>query len=178
MPVLSAPIRRSLAIALLVGLVAIAYLAVIEPVTDSWAEQSSEIGRLESTLRRYQQVAQQRAGREAELADLKQRAAGADGLLRGANETLMAATIQLKSVQILPAQSDGPLRRITVRSQVSMTIAAAQRVFYDLEGGEPRLFLDNVDIRSLEETRRLRERGDNGMLEVHLDVYGYAQPQH
>jgi general secretion pathway protein M len=190
MPTLSPPISRSLAAALLVGLIAVAYLAVIQPVIEGWSEQSEEIGRLESTLARYRQVAQQRASRETELAELKQRAAGEDGLLRGANETLMAATIQnrlkglvesaqgeLKSVQILPAQTEGHLRRITVRSQISMTIDAAQRVFYDLEGGEPLLFLDNIDIRSLEESRRHRERADNGMLEVHLDVYGYAQPQ-
>jgi general secretion pathway protein M len=190
MPKLSPPISRSLAIALLVGLVVVAYLVVVQPVIDGWGEQGDEISHLESTLARYRQVARQRAPREAELAELKQQAAGEDGLLRGTNETLMAATIQnrvkalvesaqgeLKSVQTLPAQSEGHLRRITVRSQISMTIDAAQRVFYDLEGGEPQLFLDNIDIRSLEESRRHRERGDNGMLEVHLDVYGYAQPQ-
>jgi general secretion pathway protein M len=190
MPLFSPPISRALAIALLVGLVVLAYVAVIQPVAGSWGDQGDQIARLENTLQRYRQVAQQRAVRETELDDLKKRAAGADGLLRGANETLMAATVQnrikalveaaqgeLKSVQILPAQTDGHLRRITVRGQISMTIGAAQRVFYELEGGDPRLFLDNVDIRSLEETRRLRDRGDTGMLEVHLDVYGYAQPQ-
>jgi general secretion pathway protein M len=141
-------------------------------------------------LARYKRVAEQRERREAELAELKRRAAGEDGLLRGANETLMAAAIQnrikalvdaahgeLKSIQILPPQADGHLRRISVRGQISMTVDAVQRLFHDLEGGEPLLFLDNVGIRSREETRRRRERAEDGMLEVHLDVYGYAQPQ-
>jgi general secretion pathway protein M len=187
---LSPLVSRALALALLVSLFAIAYLGLVQPIIDDHADQRDQIERLEATLARYQRVAEQRAPREAELAALKLRAAGANGLLRGGNETLMAAAIQnrikalveaaqgeLKSVQILPAQADGHLRRITVRGQMSLTIDAAQRVFHDLEGGEPLLFLDNIDIRSREDSRRRRERAEEGQLEIHLDVYGYAQPQ-
>jgi general secretion pathway protein M len=184
-PALSPPISKALALAVLLSLLAIAYFGVVQPVIESRIDQQAEIARLENSLARYQTIAAQRALREAELAELKRRAAEADGLLRGANETLMAAAIQnrikalvdaahgeLKSMQIMPPQADGPLRRITVRGQIGMTIEAAQRVFYDLEDGEPALFLDNLGIRSREETRR-----HDGMLEVNLDVYGYAQPQ-
>jgi hypothetical protein len=62
---------------------------------------------------------------------------------------------------------------------MSMTIDAAQRVFHDLEGGEPLLFLDNVNIRA-QETRRRRDRDREhaeDLLDFRLDVYGYAQPQ-
>lgn len=187
---LSPPIGRALALALLFGALAIAYFCVVQPVIESDADQRHEIARLQNNLARYRHIAEQRASREAELAALKRRAATEDGLLRGANETLMAAAIQnrikalvdaahgeLKSMQILPAQADGRLRRITVRGQAAMTVEAAQRVFHDLEGGKPLLFLDNVGIRSREETRRRRERTEDGMLDIHLDVYGYAQPQ-
>ena len=190
MPTLSPQVSRALAVALLVGLLAIAYLAVVQPIIDARIEQHQEIANLENTLQRYQRVAAQRASREAALAELKQRAAGEDGLLRGANETLMAAAIQnrlkalvddshgeLKSIQILPSQADGPLRRIAVRGQIAVTVEAAQRVFHDLEGGDPLLFLDNIGIRSRDDSRRRRERTPDGMLEVRLDVYGYAQPQ-
>jgi general secretion pathway protein M len=187
---LSPLISRALALALLFGAIAIAHFCVVQPIIESGADQRQEITRLEDNLARYRRSAEQRASREAELAQLKQRAATEDGLLRGANETLMAAAIQnrikalvdaahgeLKSVQILPPQPDGRLRRITVRGQIAMTVETAQRVFHDLEGGEPLLFLDNVGIRSREETRRRRERTEDGMLDIHLDVYGYAQPQ-
>jgi general secretion pathway protein M len=187
-PALSPPVSKALALALLLSLLAVVYFGVVQPVIESRIDQQAEIARLETSLVHYQRIAEQRASRETNLDELKRRAADADGLLRGANETLMAAAIQnrikalvdaahgeLKSMQIMPPQADGPLRRITVRGQVAMTVEAAQRVFYDLEGGEPVLFLDNVGIRSQEETRH-RERAD-GRLEVHLDVYGYAQPQ-
>jgi general secretion pathway protein M len=187
---LSPPISRALALALLVGAIAIAYFCVAQPIIESGADQRQEITRLEDNLARYRRIAEQRASREAELAELKRRPATEDGLLRGANETLMAAAIQnrikalvdaahgeLKSIQILPPQADGRLRRITVRGQIAMTVETAQRVFHELEGGEPLLFLDNVGIRSREETRRRRERTEDGMLDIHLDVYGYAQPQ-
>jgi general secretion pathway protein M len=190
MPALSPPISKALALTLLVCVVAVAYFGVVQPLIESRRDQQGQIERLEDSLVRYRRVAEQRSSREGELAELKRRAADADGLLRGANETLMAAAIQnrikalvdaahgeLKSMQILPPQADGPLRRITVRGQIAMTMEGAERVFYDLEGSEPALFLDNVGIRSREDARRRRDRGEDGMLEVHLDVYGYAQPQ-
>lgn len=187
---LSPPVSRALALALLFGVLAIAYVGAVQPIIESRAGQREGIARLENNLARYRRIAEQRTPRAGELAELKRRAAAEDGLLRGANETLMAAAIQnrikalvdaahgeLKSMQILPAQADGRLRRITVRGQIAMTVETAQRVFHDLEGGEPLLFLDNVGIRSREETRRRRERTDTGMLDIHLDVYGYARPQ-
>jgi general secretion pathway protein M len=190
MPTLSPPISRTLAVALLIGLVVIAFLVIVQPIIDARTDQHDEIAALENALQRYQRVAAQRASREAALAELKQRASGEDGLLRGANETLMAAAIQnrlkalvdeahgeLKSTQVLPPQADGPLRRIGVRGQIAVTIEAAQRVFHDLESGDPLLFLDSINIRSRDDSRRRRERAPDGMLEVRLDVYGYAQPQ-
>jgi len=47
--------------------------------------------------------------------------------------------------------------------------------FKQRESGELTLCLDNVDIRSREETRRAHDRTDDGLLEVHLEIYGYAQ---
>lgn len=187
---LSPPVSRALALALLVGLLAAVYAGIIGPIVAGLADQRDEIARLQGILARYERVVRQRPEREAELAELKRRAAEQDGLLAGANETLMAASIQnrikslveavhgeLKSVQILPAQDDEHLRRITVRGQMSLSVDAAQRVFHDLEGGEPLLFLDNIDIRSRDETRRRRERQEDGALDIHFDVYGYARPQ-
>ena len=192
MPVLSPPLSRALALAILIGMLAVAYLGVVQPIVETRADQREQLDGLEAALSRYRRVSQQRPAREAELASLKQRAAAEDGLLRGANETLMAAAVQnrikelvasaqgeVKSMQILPAQSDGHLRRITVRGQMAMTVEATQRLFHELEGGEPLLFLDNVNIRSMQESRRRRERDRAGddMLDLRVDVYGYAQPQ-
>jgi general secretion pathway protein M len=187
MPALSPPVSRAFAVATLAGLLACAYLVLVKPMIDERIDQRAQIDGLQAALTRYQRVGQMRASRQAELAELKQRTTSEDGLLRGANETLMAAAIQnrvkalvdaaqgqLKSVQMLPPQADGRLHRITVRSQMAVPLEGMQRVFHDLEEAEPFLFLDNVDIRSHDESRR-RGRNDDGMLEVRLDVYGYAQ---
>jgi hypothetical protein len=93
-PALSPPVSKALALALLLSLLAVVYFGVIQPVIESRIDQQAEIARLETSLAHYQRIAEQRASREAELAELKRRAADADGLLRGANETLMAAAIQ------------------------------------------------------------------------------------
>ncbi|MBV9553905.1 MAG: hypothetical protein JO032_14070 [Alphaproteobacteria bacterium] len=187
---LSAPISRALALALPVALLGIAYLAILKPVIDTRAQQRDQIEQLGSALARYQRLAQDQKPRQEALDQLRRRAAGQDGLLRGENETLMAAALQnrikasvgaahgeLKSTQILSGQADGRLRRVAVRAQVTLTPEAALRVFHDLESGEPVLFLDNLDIRSKEETRRRRERVEDGTLDIRFEAYGYAQPQ-
>jgi hypothetical protein len=77
---------------------------------------------------------------------------------------------------MLPGEADGHLRRIAVRGQVAISLDGAQRVFRDLEQEQPLLFLDNVDIRSDEGSRRRRQRGAApGMLQIRLDVYGFAR---
>lgn len=59
----------------------------------------------------------------------------------------------------------------------ALPCAGGFATFKQRESGEFAPFLDNVDIRSREETHRAHDRTDDGLLEVHLDVYGYAQTQ-
>ncbi|HEX3864920.1 MAG TPA: type II secretion system protein GspM [Stellaceae bacterium] len=188
-PKLSPVLGKTLAVGILAALLGIVYLAVIGPLIGDRDADRASIERLDNALVRYRHVAQELAPLQAKLASLRQDAQAQTSLLHGANETLMAAQIQnrlkelvasaqgeLNSSQILPAQADGHLRRIAVRGELSITLEGAQRVFRDIEQGEPLLFLDNVDLRSDEGSRRRRQRGaPTGILQVRLDVYGFTQ---
>lgn len=188
-PKLSPPISRSLALAILFGLVAVLYLGVAQPLIDSYAATRSSVSELQDTLERYRRAAHDLGPRQAELAALKQHRSAQEGFLEGANDTLLAVQIQnriktltdashaeLRSSQVLPPQEEGKLRRISVRGQVTTTLAGAQRLFYGLEAATPLLFIDNVDLRA--RPADLRDRASTGVsdtIDLQFDVYGYAR---
>ena len=187
---LSPPVSRALAVAILVGIIGSLYYGVVAPFHDEYASTRQSIDQLQDQLVRYQRAARDLPTRQADLTALKQRQSSQDGFLQGSNDTLVAAQIQnrikalsdaaqgdLKSIQILPAQDEGKLRRITVRGQMTATLPGILRIFYGLESASPLLFLDNVDFRA--RTAQLRVRGeepDSGLIDIQFDVYGFTSP--
>jgi hypothetical protein len=186
---LSPPVSRCLALAILFCFVAILYFGVAQPLIDRYAAARASVSELQNMLERYRRAARDLGPRQAELAALKQHHSTQDGFLEGANDTLLAVTIQnrikaladashaeLRSSQVLPPQDEGKLRRISVRGQVSTTLAGAQRLFYGLEATAPLLFIDNVDLRA--RPADPRDRADPAVsdtIDLQFDVYGYAQ---
>jgi general secretion pathway protein M len=185
---LSPPVSRGLAVAILIGVVAGLYYGIVRPIVDNYGTTRTSIDQLQDTLMRYQRAARDLAPRQAELAALKQRQSAQDGFLQGANDTLVAAQIQnrikaladatkgeLRSTQVLPSQDEGKLRRITVRGQMSTTLSGALRVFHGLESVSPLLFIDNVDMRA--RPAQLRDRSaavNTDVIDLQFDVYGYT----
>ncbi len=185
---LSPPVSRGLAVAILVSLVAGLYYGIAAPIADNYGATRGSIDQLQDALARYQRAARDLAPRQAELASLKQRQSAQDGFLQGANDTLVAAQIQnriksltdatkgeLRSTQVLPPQDEGKLRRITVRGQMSTTLPGALRIFHGLESASPFLFLDNVDMRA--RPTQLRDRNavvSTDIIDLQFDVYGYT----
>lgn len=188
---LSPAVSRAAALAILVALIAILYLGIAMPILDAYQSIGADTVQLQDQLHRYQRAGSDRAQRQAELAALAQRSSAADGFLQGANDTLVAAQIQnrlksladaahaeLRSTQVLPAQDEGALRRISVRGQFATNIAGALQVFHGLEAQYPLLFIDNLNIRSrqgnIRETRG-RDTGESDALDLQFDIYGFAQ---
>jgi general secretion pathway protein M len=186
-------LSRAAALAILLALIAVLYLGIAMPIVDAYQSMGADTAQLQDQLRRYQRAAGDRTQRQAELTALEHRSSAEDGFLQGANDTLVAAQIQnrlksladtahaeLRSTQVLPAQDEGALRRISVRGQFSTTIAGALQVFHGLESQYPLLFVDNLDIRSRQGgAREVRGRGgntdDNDGLDMQFDIYGYMQ---
>ncbi len=74
-------------------------------------------------------------------------------------------------------QRDGDFRRVGVRTEMSMTLPAAQQVLYQIEATAPWLFVDNLDIHSHEAERRQDRNTDIIVLEMSFDVSGYMRGQ-
>lgn len=190
---LSSGVSRAAALAILVALVAVLYLGIAMPIVDAYQSIGADTAQLHEQLQRYQRAGSDRAQRQAELAALAQRSSAADGFLQGANDTLVAVQLQnrikslaeaahaeLRSTQVLPAQDEGALRRISVRGQIATNIAGALQIFHGLEAQYPLLFIDNLDMRARQgNVREIRGRGgdtgESDALDLQFDIYGYTQ---
>lgn len=184
---LSPALRRTLALSILAALLvlgasAVAWVAGEYGGTQAIAEQ------LEGAIDHRQQAEAKVAALQAELAALKQHQTSAVGYMQSSTESLAAAELQsrikssveaahgeLRSTQILPGRDEGGFRRVAIRGQIVVSVAALQRVFYDLEASAPFLFLDNVEIRTRATSRSRTTTTDAGVLEVRFDLSGYLR---
>ena len=186
---LSPPVRRGLAVAILLVLVAALYFGVVQPLADSYLADRQKIAQLKDAVARYRRAAEELPARQAELAALARDPASAAGFLEGTNDTLMAAQIQnrikslsdsakvdLRTSQVLPSAEEGKLKRIAVREQVTGTIGGILAVFHGLEAGAaPSLFLDNLSMRTRPVATRPNTPAADAVIDVQFDVYGYTR---
>jgi general secretion pathway protein M len=189
----SLPLRRTLAITILLALVSVVLSGIIQPLLDDYRRAKASVDRLEAAIQRSQTADRDVTRVQAELAALKKRQASAGGFLQGTNESIAAAQLQhrlktsvesakgeVRSTQNLPSRDDGNFRRITVRAQISLGMAGLQRAFYDLESSAPFLFLDNIIIRarSVPQDRNKAAQEpviQDPVLEVSFDLSGYMR---
>jgi general secretion pathway protein M len=180
--------RSGLAVAILVGVLALPYLLVVAPVLDLYRSAEQELADARAQLGRAAVFASRVERLRAMLATLEQGNANRAEFLRGQNESLAAAQLQnqlkqfvdaaqaeLKSTQTLPARKEGTLSRVTVRAQLTSSMAGVQAVIYAIESFSPRLFIDNLDIRARPQARGGQISRDDVLLDVRFDVYGYLR---
>lgn len=187
---LSPAISRTLAVAILLGLIAGLWFGVAAPVVDRMLEYRRTIAQAEEQLPRLRRLAASTPMLQAQLAQLKRDPRARTRLLSGANESLAGADLQrrvnqiavqngavIRSTQPLPAQDERGFRRISIRIAMEGGTAALQKIFYTLESSPTLLFIDGVQIRSRSAGRLLRSTKPNvaydDTLAVRFDLSGY-----
>jgi general secretion pathway protein M len=176
--------RRLLALALLVGLIAAAWLAVVQPLLGWRAAAEARLAEAQSTLGRYRAV----EGRSEEIArqaaDLRQVAKRESLFLPGATAGQAAAALQdaikaalaaadarADSIQALETSAEGGLVRIAMRVRLSADTKSLQKLLHGLEAGRPVVMLEGVYVRA----RSFRADGQERNLDVRFDAVGFAQ---
>ncbi len=187
-------LSRLFAILVLIVVLAIPYHLVIQPIVQQHLDLSAQIEDQRELLSEFR-----RSGANLDL--LRAYLDEADGqpflnaaYLSGETEALAAAQLQnfvkqaveqaggiLNSTQILPAESNGRLRKVTARINMTGTMDAVFQTLYRLEAAKPMLFLDNVDMGSRSNRRRARQRRRTDAkvmesdLNVAFDISGYMR---
>jgi general secretion pathway protein M len=185
--------RRILALLLLVGVIAIPYVFIVEPLAAKHREYADTIAQDQDLLRRYRRIAADRPLLQARREQLQRDPISQGAYLSGESEALVAANLQnriktvieanggsLASTQILQSSDEDGFRVVTIRVRMTADIDAASKTFYALEAGQPYLFIDSVDISSRQARRRRRRdqktAPENVDLNINFDVSGYMRP--
>jgi Tfp pilus assembly protein PilO len=186
--IISPPLRRPLAVVLLVAVIGLIALDIVLPAIERYTTLEGTIAENETVLRRFQQVAARLPRLEADRASLKQALSAQDGYLKATSDSLIAAEMQgliktiadrsgsqLKSTQILPAHEQNGFRRVTARVEIVGTADALERIWYAMESGVPFLFVDTFDIEARPVQRKDRSAPPMIALDVRFVVSAYAR---
>jgi general secretion pathway protein M len=182
-------LSRTLALLLLAGLGLAAYQLLVLPVAAAYRDAGQAIEHTQGLLQRYRVLAAQRDELAEQVARQEEVAGRSEAYLEGQSDALAAAALQdqvrraieraggeLRSTQILPARpaDNAPgVRRASLRLQLGVDIEGLETLLFELEAGEPYLFIDQITIR---EGRVRRGRGApvaDQTLDVNLEIYGY-----
>jgi general secretion pathway protein M len=178
--------QRIVALGLLLAVIGLAWLVVVEPVADAFADQNEAIARSHQLLAAYARRIALRPAVEARLAELKSHEASSTGLIGGGSAELAAANIQnvmkaliesdagqVHSAQNLtPVTADG-FQRVEIQYDVAVPMTRLKDLTYRIETGVPYLFLDGIDLRSPENWQNAGVPGDPPNLEIRWTVRGY-----
>jgi general secretion pathway protein M len=186
---------RWLALAILAGVLALAYLLLLHPWwTAPMLQVNGEIEALQQRDLRARMELRQAPAVRQRLEDVRAQTAGIPGFMAEANVQLAtAALVQRLESAVAEASPGNRSCAITNRSPLAegrpdrFPRAAVQvrlncgnpelaAVLHSLESGTPRLFVDNLNVLA----QRFQFTGNQtsgGGLDVSFDLYGYLQPQ-
>lgn len=174
---------RLLALSLVLVALAGAYLLVVSPVRDLYAERAAVIENRRMLLPRLQAAAAELPGLRARVEQLRAAAGSRKITLEGASDAIAAAALQSRieelaasvgatigSTESLPAEARSGYRRIGLRYVLSGPYETLVRFLAKLEAATPPLVIDNLHIHGV-----LRRPGTPAAvgLDAGLDVYGY-----
>lgn len=188
---------RWLALAILAGVLAVAYLVLVHPW---WTAPMLEVGdRIDALQQRDLRVRMELAQApqvEARLAEVREMAAQVPGFMdERSTELATAALIARLETAVLDASPGN--RSCAIRNRSPMTEARQQgrfpravvqvrlhcgnpelaAVLHSLESGSPRLFVDNLNVLAPRQVFGRRGVGAQGAgLDITFDLYGYLQP--
>ncbi len=180
---------RWLALGLLLAVVAMAYMILIHPWwTVPMKAAQAEVEALQQRELRQRMQLQQAPLIARRLEQVRAQQGGSPGFIIEPNAELATASlIQRLETAVLqaspgnrgcaitnrsPLQADSRERYVRVVVQVRLRCGTPElaAVLHSLESGEPRLFVDNLNILAQ------RIHSASGGLDVSFDLYGYLSP--
>ncbi len=176
---------------ILIGLVVAFVGGILVPNWVRYADSSDSLKSLNQRLQRYQHLQQRKAILEGQLAGLDQPDRNAAEFLRGSAPALAAAEMQqyvnaiadrsgaqIVSTQTLTVSNTAAFPRVAIKVHMKADVEGLQRMLFELETGEPAVFIDNVSISTRRSaTRKRRRRSVPTMsqpLDVQLELSGYS----
>jgi len=183
-------IARILALALLFGVVLLIMAFGVLPFAQKVRTTNDALEFSREMIARLSQSSGDRGSYDAQIDVLLARINQSGLYVRAETEPLAAAAVQehlkravglyggeLRSVQSLPSLPEEDLTRVGLRVVMTGALSSIIQVLYELENGEPYLFVDNLQIQSIKRRRQRKQERTVDTLSVRIDVYGYLPPE-
>ncbi|HSR71717.1 MAG TPA: type II secretion system protein GspM [Kiloniellales bacterium] len=185
------PVRRSLALAILAGLIGVAYVGVVDPMVERYLRDGERIEENLALIERYRRLAAASESLKTRLEALERRERESQVYLAAADENLAGAELQtfvnriakesgaeVRSVQVLPPRRENDALRVGVLIQMTATVEGLAGFAHAAEAGPQLLFLDNLSINSRVSRRTVdTESGSDPVLTVRVELYGYLRQE-
>ncbi|MGI9510547.1 MAG: type II secretion system protein GspM [Geminicoccaceae bacterium] len=165
----------------------------VQPLLETYRDNQVSIANAQERLRRYQALAEEKPGLTDRLALLESDVEASTAYLEGGSDALAAAMLQnlvanaidgaggqVKSLRSLPAvdvEDRSDVHRTGVQLRFAADIDSFAEALYDLESMDPVLSIDRLEVTAAVARRAKNDVDAPQMLEVRLDIYGYARLQ-
>lgn len=182
-------ISRLVAVLLLLVAITLLYIVIVEPTFAAYRNTRLAIEETRNQVHLLEELAALRPALGEQAEALKQRLEEKGAYLSGGTDALAAVALQdrlqdavkseggtIRSIQPLPVTDEGGFRRVAVRVQMAATIGALFNICYELEGGAPLLFIENVDVQSRMVRRadaNQAQDAEEPVLAIGFDLLGY-----
>lgn len=183
-------VSRIAALALLAGVLLMVAAFGVLPLADKIRETDEALDHNRQMIARMSGRVKTGGSYDSQIDVLQARINDSGLYIRADTEPLAAAAVQehlkravgqhggeLRSVQSLPSVPEDELTRVGLRVVMTGGLAPILRVLYELETGEPYLFVDSLQIKSTKRRRRRTEQAPVETLSIRVDVYGYLPPE-
>lgn len=174
------PIRRALAICILLLLIIGAVFGIVLPLIDG-LQGDEDLDASLRLLAEYQRIAALRPQVEQRLADRARKEAASPGLWSGATPILASNGLQgearrlveaaggrITTMQPLPASREAGLDKIGFRIDLTLPMPGLPALLQAFDTHTPYLFLDKVDLHAPEMPGKMVP-----LLTIHWEVFGY-----
>jgi general secretion pathway protein M len=176
-------IRRSIFLGINVFSCLAVFVLIAPPIYALFAERDEQIAMQREALARMTAVASRKSDVDA-IARQVDAESDVGEFLAAANEGAANAALQarvktmaeaagarIRSVQGLPAKSNGQIRYIAARIDLYGALGAVHKAVYAIESGKPYLFVSNASIR-LSSLASAQAATTEPMIDAQLDIYG------
>lgn len=161
---------RSLALGITAIVLAAAWLAVVQPLLDAYADRADQLERHGALAARMADVAASLPQLQREAKALSADPTPANATLVGASDALAGAALQgivegmttsaggrLSSTEALPAEQVGAYRRVALRVTLDGTWPVLIHTLQSIERAVPRMFIDDLQIHAQPANAKVNE---------------------
>ncbi|MBV0934277.1 type II secretion system protein GspM [Marinobacterium weihaiense] len=176
---------RWLALALLLIVILVLVRLLLLPLWHQWAALATDVDQLETRQAVYERLISALPEQQQRLEQLEAQASLEPLTLDESTPALAAARLQqllharagqegmqVISTQIINTEESGTLQPVAIQAQLRGSLAELVGLLYQLEGGQPLLFIDTLVVLSNPRAQRQPERRDH--LDVRLNLTGYT----